>query len=267
MMTKGELTVECLAQSYAAALRRQARNGGPSQRDMATALGYWKPHISEMIARYEAGDPPKSIRLMLKLCLATDIAPVFAPEDVIRRTGLRQLRGDPRDVAYRLIHAVEGASIAQWRLAKMCDTHQSLVSGTIARYRSLNPPKSTELYFDVEAEVCLVPALVAAADFAKVTGLLDRLMTADELKDTAALAKEEKEAIARCLAELKEAQETDPEFDRHFANAKLTLEGVAHIRGSFESLDDAAARFGISKSTASYIRNELTWSPKPLARP
>ncbi|MGY3582481.1 transcriptional regulator with XRE-family HTH domain [Bradyrhizobium sp. USDA 4341] len=258
------MTVERLAQAYAAALRRRAENGAPSQRDMGAALGLSKPHISEMIARYEAGDPPKSIRLMFKLCLATGIAPVFAPQEVVRKAGLEPLPAKPDAAARVLMGRVEHAGISQGRLASLCDTHQSLVSGAISRYRALSPPKSTELYFGVAAEAGLVSALIPASDFREVAGTLDRLMTVDENKEALRVMRNERASIASCLAELTEAQREDPEFHRHFANTKLSLEDVAYIRGSFESLDEAAARFGISKSTASYIRNELTWSTKPL---
>jgi transcriptional regulator with XRE-family HTH domain len=255
------LTVELLAQSYAAALRRRAENGAPSQREMGAALGLSKPHISEMIARYEAGDPPKSIRLLLKLCLAAGIAPIFAPEEVVQRAELSSLSAEPRSAAMELMASVdanrETAALTHEDLAQRCDTYQSMVSSAFSRYRKGDVPRSTEMYFAVAGEAGLVPTIVSILDFVQITRALDRLMTA--------VAQDERASIARCLAELKEAQRADPEFDRHFANAKLPLEDVAHIRGSFESLDDAAVRFGISKSTASYIRNELTW--KPNAKP
>jgi transcriptional regulator with XRE-family HTH domain len=261
------LTVELLAQSYAAALRRRAENGAPSQREMGAALGLSKPHISEMIARYEAGDPPKSIRLLLKLCLAAGIAPIFAPEEVVQRAELSSLSAEPRSAAMELMASVdanrETAALTHEDLAQRCDTYQSMVSSAFSRYRKGDVPRSTEMYFAVAGEAGLVPTIVSILDFVQITRALDRLMTRDERRTAAAVAQDERASIARCLAELKER--ADPEFDRHFANAKLPLEDVAHIRGSFESLDDAAVRFGISKSTASYIRNELTW--KPNAKP
>jgi hypothetical protein len=101
-MAKANPTVADVAKSYGAALRLRTEAGGPSQRDLAAGLDTNHPRINENFQRYDAGDPPKSIVLLFKACLAVGLAPVFAPVALVAETGLEHIDPNPRKAAAAL---------------------------------------------------------------------------------------------------------------------------------------------------------------------
>lgn len=253
-----------VAEKLSGLLAARERGAGVKKGDRR---GVHQSNIAETLALYRKGGGERSSSTQLfDVCLAVGLAPVFLPRQLAEAMEIdycpeRDAAGMAKWMVAAIDAAMKQAGLNQTTAAAAAGLAQPHMNRFMSNYKAGEPPRPARRLFELVDGFELTLSLVPVGEFQAVLAAADEVRKAQVASHEAERALANEKRIAQHLEALQEweAGEDAAWLKTIRGNAKLTLEQIAKIRGSDETIEALARKLEVAKSTVSYVRNGISW--------